>query len=63
MAQHHRLLDADGAEAAMLVVVQVRAADAAAAHAHAQLAGAELGGGNFFDAQVAGGVNDECFHG
>ena len=35
VAQHHRLLDAHGAEAAVLEVVQVRAADAAGARARA----------------------------
>ena len=34
VAEDHRLLDADGAEAAVLVVVQVRAADAAALDPH-----------------------------
>jgi len=62
VAEHHRLLDAHGAEAAMLVVVQVRPADAAAAHAHAQLAGPDLGRGHVFDAQIAGGVDDESVH-
>src|SRR5262249_12271166 len=50
-------------EAAMLVVVQVRAADVAAADAHAQLRGADGGRGHLLDAQVAGGVDDEGFHG
>ena len=63
VAEHHRLLDADGAEAAVLVVVQVRAADAAGAHAHAGLAGADGGRLDGFDAKVAGGVDDECVHG
>ena len=62
MAEHHRLFHANGAEAAMLVVVQVGAADAAAANADAQLAGAEIGGRYLLDAQVAGGVDDEGFH-
>lgn len=63
VAQHHRLLDAHGAEAAVLVVVQVGPADAAATHAHLQLIGAERCGLIGLDAQVARGVNDECFHG
>ena len=64
VAQHHRLLDAHGAEAAVLEVVQVRAADAAGAHAHLQLVAARSSGvAIVFDAQVAGGVDDEGFHG
>ena len=60
--QHHGLLDAHGAEAAVLVVVQVGAADAAAAHAHQHWCGAG-GRGDVLDAQVAGGMDDECLHG
>ena len=62
VAEHHRLLDPHGTEAAVLVVVQVGTADAAAAHAHLQLIGAERRGFIGFDAQIAGSVNDECFH-
>ena len=62
VAQHHRLLDAHGAEAAMLEVVQVRAADAACAHAHLQLMRLERRRVDLFNAQVAGGVDDEGFH-
>ena len=63
VAQHHRLLQADAAEAAVLPVVQVGAADAADAHPHADLAGADRGSLDGFDPQVAGGVDDECVHG
>ena len=63
VAQHHRLLDAHGAEAAMLEVVQVRTADAAGAHAHLQLVRQQFGCVDGLDAQVAGGVDDESFHG
>jgi hypothetical protein len=62
VAQHHGLLDANGAEAAVLVVVQVRAADAAGAHAHAHLAGADRGRGEVLDPKVARGMNDESVH-
>ena len=47
----------------MLEVVQVRAADAAGAHAHLQLVRQQLGRVDGLDAQVAGGVDDEGFHG
>ncbi len=63
VAQHHRLLDADGAEAAMLEIVQVRAADAALAYPDPDLAGLRTRlGGDGFDPQVFGGVDDKCFH-
>lgn len=62
VAQHHRFLDAHGAEAAVVVIVQVGAADAAKAHLHAQLIGLHLGGVDVLDAQVVGGVNDESVH-
>ncbi len=62
MAQHHGLLHANGAEAALLEVVQVGAADAAKAHANAQLPGKHFRRGHVFDAQIAGGVDDESVH-
>ena len=62
MAEDHRLLQPHGAEAAMLEVVQVGAADAAAAHLDAQLARQRRRGFDLLDAQVVGGVDHECFH-
>jgi hypothetical protein len=58
VAQHHRLLDAHRAEAAVLEVMQVRTADAAGAHAHLQLVWLEWRRVDFFDPQVAGGMYD-----
>ena len=63
VAQHHRLLDAHRAEAAVLEVVQVRAADAAEAHAHLQLVRlAAAGVGTSSTRRSPGGVDDESFH-
>ncbi len=49
MAQCHGLLDSDGAKAAVLVVMQIRTANATKGHIHPNLIGAhrrELGGFN-----------------
>jgi hypothetical protein len=62
VAQHHGLLDADGAKATMLVVVQVGAADAAGTDAHAHLTRTHGGRRKAFDSQVVGGMYDQCFH-
>ena len=60
--QHHGFLDPDRAEAAVVVIVQVRSADAALAYAHPDLAGRDRLGDDGFDPQVFRGVDDECFH-
>jgi hypothetical protein len=62
VAQHHGLLETDGAESAVLVVVQVRAADAAGAHAHADLSRPDRRRRNVFNAKVTGTMDDECVH-
>lgn len=61
--EHHRLLDADGAEAAVVEVVQVGAADAAEGDVHAQLVVTQWRQFCGFDAKVFGGVADNGFHG
>ena len=58
MAKHHRLLQADDAKAAMVVIMQVRAANAADADADENLARAGHGHRHGVNAQVLGGVND-----
>ncbi len=60
--QDHRLAQPHGAEAALLVVMQVRAADAAGADADLHLAGPGRFGRDRLDAQVAGGVDDDSLH-
>ena len=60
MPQHHGLLDAHGAKAAVVKVMQIRAANAAHAHLHQHLAGAHLAGVLFVQAQVVGGVDHEA---
>src|SRR5690606_15661883 len=51
------------AEAAVVVIMQVRAADAAARKADLHLAGAGRGKGAFLDPQVLRGMDDDGFHG
>ncbi len=63
MAEHHRFLDADRAESTVVEVVQVRAADAAFAHAHTDLAGCYAFSDDGLDPKVLGCVDDEGFHG
>ena len=63
MAEDHRLAHADRAEAAMQIVVQVRAADAAGLDPHAHVARPELGRGRRLDAQVLLGMDDDGTHG
>ena len=62
MAQHHRLAQPHRAEAAMLVVVQVGAADAAVADADADLARAGLERRMVLDAEVLRRVDDDGAH-
>ena len=60
MAEHHRLPHAHRAEAAMQVVVQVRAADAAGADAHARRrVGPSSGAVDLLDAQILFGMDDD----
>ena len=63
MAQNHRLPEPDNAEAAMIVVMQIRAANAAGGKPDRNLAWTRLFLGMRLDAQVAGLMNDDCTHG
>ena len=61
----HGFFDADGAEAAILVVVQVGPADAPCPHANLDVGGAQgaVGDGGFADAEVSGGMDRYGLHG
>lgn len=61
--QRHRLLDADDAEAAVMVVVQVGAANTAISDLDADLARGGRGIGIRIDPQILGGVDDDGAHG
>src|SRR5271168_1135865 len=63
MAEHHRLAQPHDSEAAVIVIMQVRAADAAGGNAHERLRFADLGRGPFLDPQIPGGVSDNRAHG
>jgi hypothetical protein len=63
MAQGHGPAYAHSAEATMLVVMKIRAADSAKGDAHAHLPWAGIGHGGLFDSQVSGGVANNRFHG
>ncbi len=52
VAEDHRLAQPHRAEAAVQVVVEIRAADAAAGEPHAQLAGTGIAGVALFEAQI-----------
>ena len=62
MAQHHRLLDPHRAKAAVLEVMQIRAANAAVGYPDPQLARAKGVGLKGVEAQVQRGVANECAH-
>ncbi len=63
VTERHRLLNAHGAEAAMVIIVQVGAADAAIGDLDADLAGAGHGVGIIVDPQVLRRVDDDGAHG
>ena len=63
MSKRHRLLDPHRAEAAMMVVVQVRAADAAGGDLDAHFVGRRCRIGIAVDPQVFRGVDDDGAHG
>jgi hypothetical protein len=63
MAEDHRLAHAHGAEAAMVVIMQVGAADAARLDAHGDLAGAERLDGALLDPQIFRRVDHDRAHG
>jgi hypothetical protein len=60
VAEHHRLLDPHGAEAAMVEIVQVRAADAARLDRDADLVGSGRDRRHGLDPQVLRGVDDDA---
>src|SRR5277367_5504854 len=62
MAEHHRLAQPHDSEAAVIVIMQVRTADAAGADAHERLCVADLGRGPFLDPQILRGVSDDRAH-
>ena len=60
MAENHRLLETDRAEAAVLVVMQVGAADAACREADFDLTRSWcIRPGHFFNPQIERSVNDD----
>src|SRR5829696_10053718 len=59
VAENHRLLDPDRAEAAVLVIVQIRAADAADGDAHLDVLRPERRHLGRFEPQVAGRMDDD----
>ena len=63
MAEDHRLAHADRAEAAVVVVVQIGAADAAGLDGDLDLSRPGSLRLALLDAQVLGGMNDNGFHG
>ncbi len=62
VAEDHRFLQAHGAEAAVVVIVQIAAADAACRQTDQNLAGAGCGRVLILDPQIPGGVDDDGFH-
>ena len=61
--ERHRLLDPHGAEAAVVIIMQVGTADAAGGDLDAHFAGGRRRIGKAVDPQVLRGVNDDCAHG
>ena len=62
MAEDHRLAQANRAEAAMQVVMEVGTADAAGADADLDVLRADLGNLGLFDPQIARGMDDGGSH-
>jgi len=62
MAENHRFLQAHGAEAAVVEIVEIGAANAAAQEADRHFAGVWRFKGAFLQAQVFRGICVECFH-
>ena len=62
MAEDHRLLQQNRADAPLVVVVKVRAADTAGFDAHADIAWTRCRQCDLVDAQVFGGMNDDGTH-
>jgi hypothetical protein len=62
MAQDHGFSNANRAKSAMVVVVQVGAANAACFHFYAYLTGREGINLAFFNPQIFGFMDDNCSH-
>jgi hypothetical protein len=62
VTQYHRFAQSDHAEATVIVVVQIRTADAARCHGNQNLAGSRRARVSLFNAQIPGGVDDDSFH-
>ena len=62
MPQRHRLSDPDRAESAVMVIMQVRAADAAGGDFYAHFVRTGRGIGNIVDPEVFRGMDDDGSH-
>ncbi len=62
MAEHHRLAQPHEPEAAVVVIMQIGAANAAGGDAHANVVGAEFGDVDVLDPQILGGVGYDRAH-
>ena len=62
MAQHHRLAQTHGAETAVVVIVQIRAANSARRQPDLDFAGTGSFNGPLLNAKIFCGVNDDRFH-
>ena len=62
MAKHHRMLDADRTKTAMIEIVEIGTADASCSDGDRDLAEARPQWLLFFDAEILGGMDDDCFH-
>ena len=63
MAQNHRLLHANRTKAAIVIVMQVRAANAAAGNRYLHLAGAGIQQGNIPHSKIMRRMNEDGFDG
>src|SRR5882757_8298184 len=63
VSERHRLLDPDRAKTAMVIIVQIRTADAAGGDFDADFACARRRVGKAVDPQVFWGVDDDGLHG
>src|SRR6185437_8803103 len=63
MAKDHRLAQAHSAEAAMVEIMEIGAADASEANPHPNLARANFRRGDLFDPKVLRGIGDDGAHG
>ena len=63
MTEDHRLAHPHRAEAAMVEIMQIRSADAAGLDGDLDLSRTGRLGFAFLDPKIAGGMNDDGFHG